>query len=58
MLHTLHNVEHVVTEFLGLAYEVHEEDTLLIIVFFVVDVEDVAVAELVAQIVYLALATL
>lgn len=56
MFHSLHHIQHVVAEFLGLADEVHEEDAFLIRVFFVVDVEYVSVAELVAEVVDFAFA--
>lgn len=48
MFHTLHYVEHIIRQFLGLAYQVHEEDTLLVAIFLIVDIEYIAVTQRVA----------
>lgn len=55
MFHALYDIEHIIAEFLGLTHKIHEEYTFLIVVFLIIDVEDVAVAELVAEIVDLTL---
>ena len=48
MLHALHHIQHVVSELFSFPDEVHEEDSHLVVVFLIVDVEYIAVAELVA----------
>lgn len=51
VLHALHDIEHIVAKLLGLSDKVHEEDSLLIVIFLAVDVEYVVIAQTVAQIV-------
>ena len=51
MLHALHYIKHEITQLLGLADEVHEEDTFLIALSLIIDIENICVTELIAEIV-------
>ena len=51
MFHTLHYIEHIIAEFLCFTDKIHEEDSLLIAILFIIDTKDIAIAEFIAEII-------
>lgn len=55
MFNAFYHIEHVVAQFLSLADDIHKEYALLVVIVFIIDIEYVAIAQLVAEVVDLAL---